>query len=191
MLTTHVKPVAVMSQVTASVLADTAVSLPNVQPHDVASALAIIAGGIICFIGLIRFGWIVDMISLVALSAFMTGSAINIGVGQVPTLFGNSGNLNTRDAPYLVVINFFRNIDKTKLDAALGLTALFMLYAIRSLCNFLARRYPQHKKLFFFLSTLRTAFVILLYTLISWVVNMWHNTKPSFKILGTVPRGEY
>jgi solute carrier family 26 (sodium-independent sulfate anion transporter), member 11 len=178
-----------MSQVTASVLADTAVTIPDVKPWVVASALAVIAGGIICFIGLIRFGWIVDLISLIALSAYMTGSALNIAVGQVPTLMGNSGNLNTRDATYLVVINFFRNINKCKIDAAIGLTALFLLYAIRSICNFLARRYPKHKKLFFFISTLRTAFTILLYTLISWVVNMWHNTNPTFKILGTVPRG--
>jgi sodium-independent sulfate anion transporter 11 len=180
-----------MSQVTASVLADAAVTLPHVAPHVVASALALMAGGIICFIGLIRFGWIVDMISLVSLAAFMTGSALNIAVGQVPTLMGNSGHLNTRDATYLVVLNFFRNIKFCTLDAALGLTALFLLYLIRSVCNYLARRYPRHKKLFFFLNTLRTVFTILLYTLVSWLVNMRHITKPSFKILGTVPRGEW
>ena len=35
---------------------------PDVEGHVVASALAIICGAIICFIGLIRAGWIVDFI---------------------------------------------------------------------------------------------------------------------------------
>jgi sodium-independent sulfate anion transporter 11 len=66
-----------------------------------------------------------------------------------------------------------------------------MLYLIRIACNRLAKWYPEKQKLYFFLSTLRTAFVILLYTLISWLVNMWHNDKPKFAILKSVPRGKH
>merc|ERR1711939_264070 len=77
----------------------------------------------------------------------------------------------------------------TKIDAAMGLTALFMLYLIRFTCNQLAKRYPDRAKLVFFISTLRTAFVILLYTLISWLVNRHHRDDHVFQILGKVPRG--
>ena len=180
-----------MSTVTGTVVTQVAKSNPDIPGHVVASALAIIAGSVICFIGLIRCGWIVDFISLAAISAYMTGSAINIAVGQVPALMGITGFSN-RDATYKVVINILKHLGRSKLDAAIGLTALFLLYAIRSACKYAARKVPQRARLFFFLSTLRTAFVILLYILISWLANRHHLKKTKdhrFTILGTVPRG--
>ncbi|MCJ1306380.1 Sulfate permease 2 [Agyrium rufum] len=180
-------PVAVMSTITGNIVLAAADTNPEIPGHVIASALAIICGAVVCFIGLIRCGWIVDFISLAAVSAFITGSAINIAVGQVPTMMGITG-FSTRSATYLVVINTLKHLGRTKLDAAMGLTALAMLYIIRSACNFGARRVPSRAKAFFFVSTLRTAFVILLYTMISWLVNR-HEKKPLFKILGTVPRG--
>lgn len=178
-----------MSTVTGNIVLQAKAIDPSIPPNVVASALAIICGAIICFIGLIRCGWIVDFISLAAISAFMTGSALNIAVGQVPTMLGESG-FNTRDATYMVIINSLKYLPKCKLDAAMGLTALAMLYIIRSAMNYGSRRYPNKRKLFFFLNTLRTVFVILLYTMISWLVQRNHRTKPTFKILGTVPRGK-
>lgn len=143
-----------------------------------------------CFLGLTRLGWFVNFISLAAISAYMTGSALNIAVGQVPTLLGESG-FSSRDSTYLVIIHSLQYLRTCKLDAAIGLTGLFLLYFYRWLCNFLARKFPNHKRTFFFVSTLRTVFVILLYTLISWRVNLPYrvSTKFKFKILGDVPRG--
>lgn len=176
-----------MSQVTGNIVLHAKDVLPHVEGHIVASALAIISGAIILFMGLARLGWLVEFIPLPAICAFMTGSAVNILSGQVPKLMGIS-NVNTRDAPYLVIINCLKNLPTTKIDAALGLTALIMLYGIRSLCTYMAKHQPQRQKLYFFLSTLRTAFVILLYTAISAGVNL-HRKKPLFSLIGTVPRG--
>ncbi|CAK4034108.1 sulfate permease [Lecanosticta acicola] len=185
-------PVAVMSTITGNVVLEAAKKAPNVPGHVIASALGIIAGAIVCFIGLIRLGWLVELISLTAISAFMTGSAINIAVGQVPNLMGLA-SVNNRASTYLVVINSLKHLGQTKLDAALGLTALTMLYIIRYIFNYLAKHQPQRKKLWFFCNTLRVVFVILLYTLIGWLINLHlknHNSKYSpVKILGTVPRG--
>jgi len=177
-----------MSTVTGTVVLEAHKRVPEYQGWQVASALALIAGSIVCFIGLARLGWLVEFISLTAISAFMTGSAINIAVGQIPTMMGITG-FSTREATYKVFINTLKGLPKTDLNAAMGLSALAMLYIIRSACNFAARRYPNRRKTFFFLATLRTAFVILLYTLISFLVNRTHRSKPKFKILGVVPRG--
>jgi sodium-independent sulfate anion transporter 11 len=183
-------PVAVMSTIVGNVVNKVQEDHPEVPGHVIASALAIIAGAIICFIGLVRCGWIVNFIPLTAISAFITGSAINIAVGQVPTLMGiKVKGFNTRAATYLVVINTFRYLGHTKLDAAIGLTALFMLYLIRFTLNQCAKRIPHRAKLFFFLSTLRTAFVLCLYILIAYLVNRNHRSKPKFQLLGKVPRG--
>ncbi|KAG0650872.1 Sulfate permease II [Hyphodiscus hymeniophilus] len=181
-------PVAVASTLTGQILIRAAKTHPDVPGHVIASALAVIAGCVIIFLGLIRWGWIVDLISLTSIAAFMTGSALNIAVGQVPTMMGITG-FDTRAPTYKVVINILKHLGRTNLDAAMGLTALFLLYAIRLSCKYAAKKWPRRQKAFFFIATLRTAFVILLYTMISWLVNRHHRKKPLFKILKTVPRG--
>jgi sodium-independent sulfate anion transporter 11 len=99
--------------------------------------------------------------------------------------------INTRGATYRVLIDTLKALPNTKLDAALGLTALVLLYGIRSFCNFMAKKMPSQKKLWFFVSTVRISFTILLYVLISYLVNRHVKTasKAKFKILGVVPSG--
>ncbi|KAM0420802.1 hypothetical protein ACHAPT_011463 [Fusarium lateritium] len=181
-------PVAVMSQVTGNVVLHAKDVIPDVEGHIVASALAVMVGSIVTFVGLARLGWIVEVIPLPSICAFMTGSAINIAAGQVPKLMGIKG-VNTRAAPYRVIIDTLKGLPKTKLDAALGLTSLVMLYGIRGLCSFLAKKQPQRAKLYFFISTLRTAFVILLYVAISAGMNLHHKDKPKISLVGDVPSG--
>jgi solute carrier family 26 (sodium-independent sulfate anion transporter), member 11 len=99
---------------------------------------------------------------------------------------------NTREATYKVIINILKHLGTTNLNASFGLTALFLLYFIRFVCGFLAKRHPSKAKMFFFLNTLRTAFVILLYILFSYLVNRHHKankTKTKISTLGDVPRG--
>ncbi|KAI9745179.1 MAG: Sulfate permease 2 [Claussenomyces sp. TS43310] len=180
-------PVAVMSTIVGNIVLEARKTHPDIESHVIASALAVIAGCIIVAIGLARCGWIVDLISLTSIAAFMTGSSINIAVGQVPALMGITVP-NSRAATYLVVIESLKHIGTTNLNAAIGLTAITMLYTIRSACKYGAKRWPSRQKAFFFASTLRTVFVILLYTLISWLVNR-HEKKAKFKVLGPVPRG--
>lgn len=162
--------------------------IPDVPGHVIASALAVITGAVIVFLGLARLGWVVEFIPLPAICAFMTGSAVNIIAGQVSKLLGISG-VNTREAPYKVIINTLKNLPTAKLDAALGLTALLMLYLIRGICSYMSKRQPHRAKTYFFMSTLRTVFVILLYTAISAGVNVSHKKQPSFSLIKDVPRG--
>ena len=178
-----------MSQVTGNVVLKAADRIPEVDGHVVASALAIITGAIITFFGLARLGWIVEFIPLPAICAFMTGSAINIASGQVPKMMGMS-DVKTRRAPYLVIIDTLKALPDTQIDAAMGLTALTMLYLIRGTCSYMAKKQPHRAKMYFFISTLRTAFVILLYTGISAGVNLHRRDNPLVSILEDVPSGK-
>ncbi|KAE8397702.1 sulfate permease [Aspergillus pseudonomiae] len=182
-------PVAVMSALTGTVVLNVQSEHPELNKVDVANSLAITGGAIVAFIGFIRRGFIVDFISLTSISAFMTGSAINIIAGQTRALLGEKEKFDTKAAPYMVNINTLRHLPSTRMNAAMGLTALFMLYVIRGACNYGARKNPRKARLFFFLSTLRTAFVILFYIMISAAVNLHRRDKPAFKLLGNVPRG--
>lgn len=200
-------PVAVMSTIVGNVISTTQAIHPEIPGPLIAGSLAIICGAIIFFLGIARLGFIVEFISLTSVCAFITGSSFNIAIGQVPSLMGISSTyVNSRGPTYQVVIDTLKNLGQTRLDAAIGLTSLLMLYLIRGVCQYLSKKFPAKAKAFFFTSTLRTIFVILLYTLISWLVNKdvphLHDTSVLIKnvkqpgsalarwgILGTVPRG--
>lgn len=177
-----------MSTLVGHIVVRLRVEHPELEAQAVASAFGVVCGAVVTFIGLVRCGWIVDFIPLTAISAFMTGSALSIASGQVPSMMGISG-FNTRDSTYKVIINTFKHIGTTQIDAAMGLSALFFLYAIRYTCAWAAKKYPSRAKLWFFVATLRTVFVILFYTGVSAGVNIRRRDNPLFKILGTVPRG--
>ena len=181
-----------MSTIVGNIILNVQKSNPDLAAEVIARSLALISGIVLLFLGLIRAGFIVEFIPLVAIGAFMTGSAISIASGQVPGLMGITG-VNTRDPTYLVIINTLKALPRTKLDAAMGLTALFGLYFIRWLCNFMGNKYPKYKKTWFFISTLRMAFVVILYILVSWGVNRGVSkaADAKFKILGVVPSGEF
>jgi sodium-independent sulfate anion transporter 11 len=185
----NIGPVAVASLVTGTIIADIQHDLPDQSPVVLASALAMLCGGIICLMGLLRIGWIVDLISLPAVSAFITGSAITITFGQLPVLLGMKG-ISSRDAAFRVGINVFKHLDRIRIDAAIGISSLVMLYGMKWACGYAAKRKPSKSTLFFFISTLRTVVVILLYTLISYLVNRNHMKTPTFRILGFIPRGK-
>lgn len=182
-------PVAVMSTLVGNIVTNAQATNPGVRAEDIGPALALISGGIVFMIGLLRLGFIVDYIPLPAIAAFMTGSALNIAVGQVPGMMGIRG-FSTRESAYKVFINTLKNLGNTQIDSVMGLSCLFMLYAIRWGCTVWGvRRYPKWTKRFFFISTLRTSFAMLFYTVISWLVNMNRREEPAFRILGRVPKG--
>lgn len=181
-------PVAVLSTVVGTVVADVNASGTVYPANVIATAFAVIAGSIILALGVLRLGWIVDLISITSLSAFMTGSAITIGASQLPSLFGLTG-FSTRDAAYRVIINTLKHLPETKLDAAIGLAALFVLYLIRYTLTQAAERWPANKRIIFFLNTMRTVVVILVCTMVSWLINKDRKDDPAIRVLGVVPKG--
>lgn len=180
-----------MSTLVGGIVHEAKLINPAIPGHVVAGAVSIIAGGIIAAMGFLRLGFIVDFIPLPAISAFMTGSAINIISGQCSKLLGETAEFSTYGPTYQTIIMTLKYLPTSTIDAALGFTALFMLYLIRFGCNYGAKKMPHRAKLFFFLSTLRTVFVILFYIMISAATNLHRKNNPIFSIIGPVPRGEY
>lgn len=182
-------PVAVMSTLVGNIVLKAQATNPNLRAEDIGPALALVSGSIVFVIGLFRLGFIVDYIPLPAIAAFMTGSALNIAVGQIPGVLGVSG-FSTRESTYKVLMNTLTHLDSIQLDAVLGLSALFLLYSVRWICTSWAlRRSPKWSKTLFFISTMRTSFTLLLYTTISWFINMDRGDNPAFRIVGGIPRG--
>ena len=182
-------PVAVLSTLVGNVVNAVHESGRDISSHAIASALSIVSGCIVLVIGLLRWGWIVDLISITCLSAFMTGSAITIAASQLPALLG-VGGFSNRDSPYKVIINTVKHLPEASVDAVLGLSALFILYAIRDGLTKAAVRFPKRRRFMFFMNTMRTVAVIVFYTLASCFINMNRRDDPAFDILGHVPRGK-
>ncbi|KAJ7632387.1 sulfate permease [Roridomyces roridus] len=185
-------PVAVVSLLTSQIIGRVMKAHPGQwEGPEIATTVAFVSGFIVLGIGLLRLGWIVEFIPAPAVSGFMTGSAINIAVGQVPGLMGITG-FDTRAATYHVIINSLRGLPRTTLDAAWGLPSLVALYIISLGCTHLGKRYPRYARVFFFISVLRNAFVILVMTIASWLYTRHRRSAKGtypIKILQTVPRG--
>ncbi|KAF5099998.1 hypothetical protein D0Z03_000901 [Geotrichum reessii] len=120
---------------------------------------------------------------------FMTGSAFSIIVGQVPGLFGVAKRLDTRASTYKVVIDFFKQIKHTNIDAAFGIPPLVILFLLKFISEYGAKRWPKHKPWFFYLGVLRNALVIIFTTLISYLVFRGNKAHPSATLIKTVPSG--
>ena len=118
----------------------------------------------------------------------MTGSAINIAAGQVPGLLGTAKLFNTRASTYLVIIDSLKYLKDSTLDAAFGVSSLAILYGVKWGVTYISNRYPRVAKPMFFVQALRHAFVIILFTIISWRVNIHHKTA-RISLVGTVPSG--
>jgi len=85
-------PVAVMSLQVSQVIKYIEDKHPDEwSGPQIATNLAFVCGFIVLGIGLLRLGWVVELIPIPAVAGFMTGSAINITVGQIPGLMGISG----------------------------------------------------------------------------------------------------
>lgn len=193
-------PVAVMSLQVSKVITEVQnkVGTEKYSAPEIATFLSLICGGIAAGLGLLRLGFILELISMPAVMGFMSGSAFNIISGQVPGLMGYNSLVNSRKSSFYTVIHTLKNLPHTNVNAAFGLVPLFILYTWKHLCEFLSKRYPQKKMYFFYLAQLRSAIVIIVATAISWGIihpelKRWSGTKADFKstikTIGVVPSG--
>jgi sodium-independent sulfate anion transporter 11 len=164
---------------------------PGIYTHEeTAKALSVIAGTILLLLGLLRLGWIIEFIPYVPISAFVTAASITIMSTQLPVALGIDG-INTREAPYHVLINTLKGLGRTKLDASIGITSIALLFIIKDICAKLELRQPLRKRMWATISSLRLTFVMLLFTFISWLVhrNMPKGTS-KFRIVGKIQSGK-
>ncbi|KAF1839318.1 sulfate permease [Decorospora gaudefroyi] len=159
------------------------------SPEEVAHALSFLAGAVLFVFGILRLGFIIEFIPYIPISAFVTAASITIISTQLPTLMGVTG-INTRQSPYMVYIEFFQGLPRARLDAAIGITSIVLLWLIKNFCAKMEVRQPHKRKMWSLISALRLTFTILLYTLVSWLV---HRKTPAgqekFRIVGHIEKG--
>jgi sodium-independent sulfate anion transporter 11 len=184
----NIGPIAVMATIVGNVVVRVHEEHPDVPEHAIASLLALVSGIVLTIFGLLRLGWLIEFISMTAISAFMTGSAITIAATQIPTLLGVTG-FTKRGSAISNIVKTLANIKTARIDALLGLTALALLYFIKYFSRYMEKRHPKQKRIWFFISTLRTVVVIACYTFFSFLINRNYREHPVFDIAGKIPRG--
>jgi solute carrier family 26 (sodium-independent sulfate anion transporter), member 11 len=152
--------------------------------------LSLLAGAILFVFGIMRLGWVIEFIPYVPISAFVTAASITIISTQLPTLLGIKG-VNTRTSPYKVYISTLKGLPHTQLDAAIGITCILLLHLIRTAFAKMELRQPKKKRMWSMLSSLRLTFAILLYTLVSYLVNRKApQGQEKFRIVGHIDKGQ-
>ncbi|KAI8335785.1 sulfate transporter family-domain-containing protein [Chlamydoabsidia padenii] len=155
----------------------------------VTSNLTLVSGLICLLIGVLRLGILFDFICQPAIAGFMAGSGLTIVVNQLNKIMGIP-NIKTTEATYLIFGKTLKNLPNTHWDAALGLTAVVFLYAVRYSTQKLARIYPHYAKYLSFINISRNIIVIIMATFLSFLINHFGHFETSpFKILGQVPAG--
>ncbi|KAJ3024136.1 UNVERIFIED_CONTAM: hypothetical protein HDU68_008317 [Siphonaria sp. JEL0065] len=122
----------------------------------------------VLFIGVFRLGVIVDFVTIPVIAGFTSGACIQIIIQQLPGLLGIKG-VNTNNAPYLILGDFFKSIGGTsKWDTVFS--PLFPKWPIMKFVGFL-----------------RNTVVLLVYTGVSYA---YHDRKDMpFAIVKTIPYG--
>lgn len=187
-------PVAVMSLEVSKIInriQDTYGSDVYTAPQ-IATTLALLCGAITLGVGLLRLGFLVELIPLPAVMAFTTSSAFNIIASQLPGLMGYNNKVDTHSACYKVIINFLKHLPDTKVDAAFGLVGLFILYLWKYISQKMITRYSKNSKkslMWTYILNVRTAIVIIFSTLISFLIIRHHKDVSAFSVTGEVKSG--
>ncbi|RDA85401.1 hypothetical protein CP532_1946 [Ophiocordyceps camponoti-leonardi (nom. inval.)] len=157
------------------------------KPEETAHILSLVTGLILLSFGLLRLGWIVEFIPYIPISAFVTSASITIMSTQLPVALGIP-KVDTRQPPYLVMISTLRGLNRVRLDAAIGLSAIVLLFVVKNFCSVMEKKQPRFKRAWAYVSSLRLTFTMLLFTLVSYLVH--RNTKETkFRIVGHIDRG--
>lgn len=128
--TLAVGPVAVVSLMTASAVGQVVASL-GVSYVEAAAALALISGGVLLLMGILRLGFLADFLSHPVVTGFITGSALLIALGQIKVILGVPASGGTA---WQIVGSLAGLIGASHIPTlSIGLAAILMLL--------LARRY--------------------------------------------------
>ncbi|KAJ3064580.1 hypothetical protein HDU98_012026 [Podochytrium sp. JEL0797] len=176
-------PTAVLSLLVGQTIANNWPTATPAQAVTFAITLSFWTGLIQLFVGLFRLGLVVDFVPVAVIAGFTSGAAVQICIQQLPGLLGIK-NINTNNAPYQVLHDFFANISGTsKYDAIIGVSALFFILLIKYATAYGVKRVPSLK----YVGFLRNAIVLVVYTGVSYALR--NNKNVVFSIVKTIPYG--
>jgi sodium-independent sulfate anion transporter 11 len=158
-------------------------SQTNFTAPEIASVFCIICALISLILGVLKLGFLLELVSHPVVLGFTTGSAFTIMLSQVPGLFGIP-NVNTNQMSHLVIGNIFSNIRQLGwVNLVFGLSSLLFLLT----CNFATARLRKYSVIQY-LSIATIGVTVIIFTVIGYIVKL-NYPELKMNLVGDVPSG--
>ncbi|KAJ2995055.1 hypothetical protein NUW58_g1382 [Xylaria curta] len=159
-------PTSLMGLLTAEIIADLKAEY---APADIAAAVAFMVGVYGLVIGLLGLGFLLDYISIPILTGFISATALTIGFGQVGSLVGLD---NTPSEVFDIIGDVLRRLPKWDgPTSGIGFGTVVILYLLERL----GKKWGKRHFLIQYISSSRAIIVLIIFTLISYLVNKDRN----------------
>ena len=179
-----VGPVAVASLMTASALAPFAAQ-GSPEYLSLAILLAMLGGLQLMVMGVLRLGFVANLLSHSVVSGFVTGSALLIAIGQLKPLLGIPAQGHTGVELLLSLLASFQKMQPA--TAALGLSSVLLLWSSRRFLAPLLARGGLTPRAADLLAKLAPMAIVLLSI---GAVAFWQlDTRHGVAVVGTIPQG--
>ena len=180
-----VGPVAIVSLLTAASIHQFGNGDPA-RALTIAVALALLVGVMQVAMGLLKMGFLVNLLSHPVLTGFSSAAAILIGTSQLKTLFGISYPRTEGFVEEVTAVTrHLGGVDGA--TAALGLIALIILYLGKSHLPTWLKKSGVSAESSMMISRLGLLFVVVLTTIATWLGRA--SFFSSVKTVGTIPTG--
>jgi SulP family sulfate permease len=183
-MTLSVGPVAVASLMTASAVAPLAAA-GSAEYVLLSMLLALLGGVVLLVLGLLRMGFVANLLSHPVISGFVTGSAVLIALGQLKPLLGIPAKGET--ALELLVSLISRANELHLPTAMLGLFSVLALWVSRRFLAEGLRRAGMGAKGAEILAKLAPMVVVLLAIAAVWALKL--DTSAGVAVVGNIPAG--
>ncbi len=183
-MTLSVGPVAVASLMTASAIGPLAAA-GSAEYLQLAILLAAIGGALLLLLGLLRMGFVANLLSHPVISGFVTGSAILIALGQMKPLLGIAAEGETA---LRLLASLVANAGQWHpTTAGLGLGAALLLWASRRFLSPALQALGMPARLASITAKLAPMAVVLL--AVALVVGLDLDRVHGVKVVGSIPSG--
>lgn len=181
--TLSVGPVAVVSLMTATAVG--AVAQQGTADYATAAVtLALLSGGMLVLMGLLRFGFVTNFLSHPVVSGFITASGVIIALSQLRHILGIQSHGDT--LPELLQTLLASLADFNGATLSIGVFALaFLLFCRQYLCALLMRLGVPHQPASLVVKAAPVAAIVL--TILA--AAMWDLESRGVALVGHVPRG--
>lgn len=178
-----VGPVAVISLMTATITASI-VANSGADYLTVVILLALFSGLILLLMGLLRLGFLANLLSHAVMSGFITASVVLIALSQIKLILGI--NFSGSTLPQLLQ-GFVSHFSQRHLPTVLlGLSSLALLYLTRSLIP----HWLKQKQIYAsFITDLRRFSPIMIMVLATWIVWVFELDQHGVAVVGAIPSG--
>lgn len=158
-------PTSILGLLTAEVVHDLSA---DYSPAAIASAIAFMAGTYSLAVGLLKLGFLLDFVSAAVLTGWISAVALVILLGQVDSLVG----LDAGSGTATIIRDVLGNLDKIKpLTLCIGFCSIALLVFLEKL----GKTWGKKNKYIKILSTSRAVVLLIIFTLISYLVNTGKN----------------